>query len=103
MKVSVDAGLKQLKVLSSGEDGGWEWVPVSGGHRDKGVGESADSIFIQFDSEGVLRVRKPRVSSKDGFRGDNWFQLDWTDTMVVSVVLRKGQKWFFGEPGSRVS
>ena len=43
----------------------------SGGHRDKRVGVSAGSIFIQFDSEGVLSVRKPRVSSKEGFRGDN--------------------------------
>ena len=68
MKVSVDMGLKQLKVISRGKDGGWEWVPVSGGHRDKRVGESAGSVFIQFDSEGVLSVRKPRVSRKDGFR-----------------------------------
>ena len=44
---------------------------VSGGHRDKRVGESAGSVFIHFDSEGVLSVRKPCVSSKDGFRGDN--------------------------------
>ena len=35
------------------------------------VGESALSVFIQFYSKGVLSVRKPRVSSKDGFRGDN--------------------------------
>ena len=77
--------------ISFGEDGGWEWVPISGGQRDKRVGVSAGSIFIQFDSEGVLSVRKPRVSSKGGFRGDNWFQLDWTDTMVVSVVQGKGR------------
>ena len=69
--MSVDVGLKQLKVMSCGEDGGWERVPVSGGHRDKRVGESAGSIFIQFDSEWVLSVRKPHVSSKDDFRGDN--------------------------------
>ena len=31
--------------------------------------EKVRSIFIQFDSEGVLSVRKPRVSSKEGFRG----------------------------------
>ena len=43
-------------------------LPVSGGHRDKRVGESARSIFIQFDSEGVLSVRKPHVSSKEAFR-----------------------------------
>ena len=29
--MSVDAGLKHLKVISRGEDGGREWVPVSGG------------------------------------------------------------------------
>ena len=69
--MSVDAGLKQLKVISRGEDGGWERVSISGGQRDKRVGVSVGSIFIQFDSEGVLSVRKPRVSSKDGFRRDN--------------------------------
>ena len=72
-KVSVDAGLKELKVISRGEDGGREWVPVSGGHRDKRAGESARSNFIQFDSEGALSIRKPHVSSKEGFRGDSWF------------------------------
>ena len=71
--MSVDAGLKQLKVTSRGEDGDWECVPVSGGQRDKRIGESARSIFIQFDNKGVLSVRKPRVSSKEGFRGDNGF------------------------------
>ena len=69
--MSVDVGLKQMKVISRGEDGGRERVPVSGGYRHKRVGVSAGSIFIQFDSEGVLSVRKPRVSSKDGFRRDN--------------------------------
>ena len=44
---------------------------VSGGHRDKRLGEIAGSIFIQFDSEGVLSVRNPRVSSKEGFKRDN--------------------------------
>ena len=67
--MSVDAGLKQLKVISRGVDGGWDLIPVSGGHRYKRVDESARSIFIQFDSEGVLSVRKPCVSSKEGFRG----------------------------------
>ena len=56
-----ETGLKQLKVISRGEDGSWKRVPVSGGHRDKRVDESAGSIFIQFDSEGVLGVRKPRA------------------------------------------
>ena len=68
----VDAGLKQLKIISRGEDGGWERVPISESQRDKRVNVSAGSIFIQFDSEGgVLSVRKPRVSSKEGFRRDN--------------------------------
>ena len=62
--MSVNAGFKQLKVISRGEELGWERVPVSGGHRDKRVGKSACSIFIQHDSEGVLSVRKPRNSSK---------------------------------------
>ena len=39
-------GLKQLKILSRWEDGSWKRVPVSGGHRDKRVGESAGSIFV---------------------------------------------------------
>ena len=88
--MSVDASLKQLKVISRGEDGDWEWVPVSGDHRDQRVGENACSIFIPFDSKVVLSSRKPRVSSKGGFRGVNWLQLDWTGTMVVSVVQGKG-------------
>ena len=67
----MDAGLKQLTVISRGEDGSWKRVPLCGDHRDKRVGESAGSIFIQFDSEGVLSVRKTRVSSKEGFRRDN--------------------------------
>ena len=65
------AGLKKMKVISRGEDRSWTHVPVSGGHRDKRVGESAGSIFIQFDSKGVLSVRKSRVSCKEGFRGGN--------------------------------
>ena len=39
------AGLKQLKVICRGEDGSWKEVPVSGGHRDKRVGESAGSVL----------------------------------------------------------
>ena len=35
------------------------------------VGKSAGSIFVQFDSEGVLIIRKQLVSRKEGFRGDN--------------------------------
>ena len=50
----MDAGLKQLKVISSGENGGWKWVPVFGGHRDKGVGDSADSIFGVLNIDGTL-------------------------------------------------
>ena len=45
----MDADPKLLKVISHGEDGGWKRVPVSGGHRDKRVGESAGSIFFLSD------------------------------------------------------
>ena len=82
---------KQLKVLSRGEDDSWKRVLVSGSHRDIRFGESVGSIFIQFNNEGVLSVWKPRVSRKVGFRGDNWFQLDWTVTTIVSVVQGKGR------------
>ena len=41
----MDAGLKQLTVISRGEDGGCERVPVSGDHRDKRVEESAGRLF----------------------------------------------------------
>ena len=40
----------------------------------KGIKELAKapvSIFIQFESEGVLSVRKPFVSCKEGSREDN--------------------------------
>ena len=50
----MDVGLKQLKVI-----------------KELAKALRAGSIFIQFDSEVVLSVRKPRVSSKEGFRGDN--------------------------------
>ena len=49
----MDAGLKQRKVISCGEDGGWKRVPVFGGHRNKRVDKSVGSIFIQFDGAGV--------------------------------------------------
>ena len=52
----MDEGIKQLKVISSGEDGSWQRVLDSGGPRDTRVGENAGSIFIQFDSEGVLML-----------------------------------------------
>ena len=42
----MDAGVKQLKAISRGEDGSLKRVPVSGGHRDKRVGEGAGLIFI---------------------------------------------------------
>ena len=48
----MDAGLKQLKVISRGEDGGWERVPVSGGHRDKSVGESVCRFFSRLTAKG---------------------------------------------------
>ena len=65
----MEAGLKQLKVRNRTEDGSWKQILVSGGHKDQRVSESAGSICIRFDSQGVLSVRKPRVSRKKGFRG----------------------------------
>ena len=42
----MDAGLKQLEVISHGEEGGRKRVPVSRGHRDKRFGESIGLILI---------------------------------------------------------
>ena len=54
----MDVGLKQLKVIRRGEDGGWGRVPVSEGHRDKRAFESAFSIFFQFEKQrGAERTR----------------------------------------------
>ena len=39
LKVSVDAGLERLKVISSWEDGQGKRVSVSRSHRDKRIGE----------------------------------------------------------------
>ena len=44
---------------------GSEFQSLDKSHRDKKVG----SIFLQFDSERVRSVRKPRVSRKEAFRG----------------------------------
>ena len=66
--MSVDVGIKQLKIISRGDVS--SSLLGTQGHRDARVGESAHLIFIQFDSEGVLSVLKPRVSSKEGFSGD---------------------------------
>ena len=64
----------------------------------KELAKGAGSIFIQFDSEGLLSVRKPRASSKEGSRGA---RLNRHQDSICSTG--KGHKWFFGEPGSRVS
>ena len=56
------ASLKQLKVISRGEEGSWKRIPVSGGHRDKRVGESVGSIFIEFHSEGLLEGEMESVA-----------------------------------------
>ena len=60
----MDEGLKQLKVIGLKEEGGRKRDPFSSGHRDRRFVESVGSIFIQFDSEGVLGVRKPHVFYK---------------------------------------
>ena len=48
-KVSVDAGLEELKVISCWEDGRRKRVPVSRCHRNKRIGECVRSIGIQFN------------------------------------------------------
>ena len=62
--MSVNAGLKQLKVISRGEDGGSEYVPVSRCHRNNRIGECVSSIGIQFNRVRVLNLRKSRISRK---------------------------------------
>ena len=78
-QVSVDAGLKQLKVISRGEDGDWEWVPVSGGLRDKGVWKALVRFLSNLTAKGcwafencVFLVKRV-VSSK---------ALDWAFFLV---------------------
>ena len=60
------ADFNHLKVISPGEEYDWKRVPVSGDHWNKRVGENARSIVSQFDSEGVLSVKKPGVSEQRG-------------------------------------
>ena len=66
--MSVDAGLKQLEVISRVEDGGWEGVPVSRSHRDKRVGESACSIFFHFDILWITQNHNNIIKSKTEFK-----------------------------------
>ena len=63
-RVSVDAGLEGLKVISCWEYGRRKRVPVSRCHRNKRIGECARSIGIQFKCVGVLNLRKSRISRK---------------------------------------
>ena len=46
LKVSVDADLESLKVISCWEDGKGKRVPVSRSHGDKRVGECVCSVSI---------------------------------------------------------
>ena len=77
--VFVEAGLKHVKVICRREDGNRKRVLVFEGHRDKQLGENVDSILNQFVSEGVLGVRKHRVSYKKGFKRDfiSYEQTPW--------------------------
>ena len=56
----MDMGLKQLKVIGRGEDGGRKRVPVSGEHRDKQIlfkslflPRVAEFIYIEGDNKRV--------------------------------------------------
>ena len=55
--MSVDAGLKQLKVISRGEDGGREQVPVSGGHRDKELAKALVRFLSNLTAKGAERSK----------------------------------------------
>ena len=63
--------LWQLKVIGHDEDGDRKRVPVSRVHRDKQFGEIVGLILIQFDNEGVLGVRKPRIIKESLFNSLN--------------------------------
>ena len=63
-KVSVDAGLERLKVISCWEDARRKRVQVSRYDRDKRIGECVCSISIQFKRVGVLSLRKSRILRK---------------------------------------
>ena len=63
-KVSVDAGLEGLKVISCWEDSRRKSVPVSRCHRDKRISEFVRSVSIQFNRVGELNLRKSRISRK---------------------------------------
>ena len=68
--MSVDAGLKQLKVISRGEGGGRECEFQS--LEVIGIKELAKALvrfLSNLTAKRVLSIRKPRVSSKEGFRG----------------------------------
>ena len=60
----MDACLKQMKVIGRKEDVGKKRIPVSRGHRDKGLSERFALIFIQIDTEWAEDVRKSRLSYK---------------------------------------
>ena len=63
-KVSVDAGLEGLKVISCWEDGRRKRVPVARCHRNKRIGECVRSVGIQFKRIRVLGPRKSHISRK---------------------------------------
>ena len=67
-KVSVDAGLQRLKIISCWEGGRRKRVPVSRCHRDKRIGECVRSISIQF-KRVVLNLRKRVFRANEAFEG----------------------------------
>ena len=59
VKANCECGaMKKLKVVGRGKDGYSNWVLMTKGHRDKRFDENVGSIIFDFDSKGVLGVRK---------------------------------------------
>ena len=96
VKVQVDAGIGRLKSRgrrTSKSRSHWD--------KDKRIGEYVCSVSIQFNSEGVLNVRKSCISRKWSFWRDYWFYLVRTNAMVESIKKGKGRRHFYDRLRSR--
>ena len=67
--MSVDAGLKHLKVISRGEDVAGSEFRSLGVIGIKELAKALVQFLSNLTCEWVLGVRKPRVFNKEGFRG----------------------------------
>ena len=88
-KVSVDAGLERLKVISCWEDGGRNRVPVSRCHRNKRIGECVRSIS-NLRAQGCLILENRVFRANEAFGGIIDFISSEKKSMVISTKKRKG-------------